>query len=293
MNETQFKCFFYACECLNFTEAAIRAHITQPALSRNIARLEDELGFALFIRDSRTRSVRLSSAGSVFYEGLRVLKGQFGDLVAKSEKADRGESGTLSLGILDDELIDESLQKAIYEFGSLYPDVELNMQRAGYQGLVEGLYKKTFDIIFTVVVEVHNRPGIVYDDMYFMETRLAIHRDHPLAFQENLSLADFKDETFIIFPDQVAGRLNERLFEACNKAGFIPNTIIAPDLKTQLLWIEVGRGIAGVSAHGHIANSPLVKMVKLPDMSNLMYVRAWEMENFNPAIALFNSVMDQ
>ncbi len=292
MNETQLKCFYYACEHLNFTEAAARVFITQPALSRNIARLEDELGFQLFVRDVRHKCVRLSPAGTVFYEGLRSLKGHFEALVAESKRADRGESGTLKLGIFEDEYIDETLQGAIFEFSERYPDVELILKKVGYEGLVNGLLEDDFDIIFTLELDVQNQAEIVYDDMYYIPVRLAMHKSHPLAERSDLSLFDFRDETFIVFPNEVAGRLNDLLMKTCGAAGFVPNTIVASDLKTQLLWIEIGRGIAGVSGRSYIANSPTIKMMQIADMKDVMYVRAWKRENYNPAIALFNSVMD-
>ncbi len=292
MNETQLKCFYYACEHLNFTEAAARVYITQPALSRNIAKLEDELGFRLFVRDVRNKCVRLSPAGTVFYEGLRSLKGHFEALIAESRRADRGESGTLKLGIFEDEYIDDTLQEAIFKFTERYPDVELILKKVGYKGMVDGLLEDNFDIIFTLEFEVQNRTNIVYDNMYYLPVRLAMRKSHPLADRNDLSLVDFRDETFIIFPDEVAGRLNALFMETCRAAGFVPHTIMAPDLKTQLLWIEVGRGIAGVSARSYVASSPGIKMMPIADMRDVMFVRAWKQENYNPAIALFNSVMD-
>ncbi len=293
MNETQLKCFFYACECLNFTEAASKVFITQSALSRNIAKLEDELELQLFIRDTGNKRVRLTPGGTVFYNGLRTMKEQFKELRCAAKKAESGHSGKLSLGIFEAEYVDESLQKAIQEFSLQYPEVELNLQKTGYKGLASGLQEGTFDIIFTLFVEIENRNGIVYDDLYYLPARLALLKTHPLADQGNLTLIDFKDETFIIFPNEVAGRLNRLFMKTCQDAGFTPKTVMAPDLKTQLLWIEIGRGIAVTSARSYIANSPEIEMIKLAGMDAMMYVRAWNKENYNPTIAIFNNVMDR
>lgn len=61
--DTKARCFMEAAKCLNFTRAAEKLYISQPALSKNIASLEDQCGMKLFYRDSRRNQVKLTPAG--------------------------------------------------------------------------------------------------------------------------------------------------------------------------------------------------------------------------------------
>ncbi len=69
MNTTQQKCFIEAAELLNFTAAAERLYISQPALSRNISALEEELGVMLFLR--RNNVLSLTPGGEILYRWMK------------------------------------------------------------------------------------------------------------------------------------------------------------------------------------------------------------------------------
>ena len=71
MNSRQLRCFIALANTLNFTTVAQELHLTQPAISYNIASLEKELGFALFVRAHN--SVRLTALGQSFYHDAAPL----------------------------------------------------------------------------------------------------------------------------------------------------------------------------------------------------------------------------
>ena len=71
MNIDNIKCFISLAECLNFTKAAEKEHVTQTSMSRRISSLETELGAPLFYRDNRM--VELTAAGKVFYDQAKKL----------------------------------------------------------------------------------------------------------------------------------------------------------------------------------------------------------------------------
>ena len=289
MNETQIRCFLTASKSLSFTNAASQLFISQPAFSRNIANLEEELGFQLFIRDSKTKRIRLSPAGTVMCKGLLEISREFEDLVHEAEKADRGETGTLSIAFMEGEFVPDVLNNTFDFFQNQYPDVELTMEQRSFKGLIDGLYDTSLDFIYILKIEVENRQGIIFDETLSPATRLAVKKGHPLAGRKNLSTSDFRNETFIILPDHESGRLNKLLHNTCKKAGFEPKTITAPDLKTQLLWVETGKGIAGISELSYINHSPSMDTVEVTDMVPQEFVVAWIKDNYNPVISLFNS----
>ena len=81
MNMIQMKYFITAAKCLNFTKAADKLFITQPALSRQIASMEAELNMQLFIRNNR--SVRLTPAAVVLLEGFEKIYNEYNVTVAR------------------------------------------------------------------------------------------------------------------------------------------------------------------------------------------------------------------
>src|SRR3546814_13027527 len=82
----------------SFSRAAKLLHISQPPLSRRIRAIEEELGVALFERN--TRNVRLTAAGAAFYEQTRRTLEQVEKSVRAAQKTTKGEMGTIRFGYL-------------------------------------------------------------------------------------------------------------------------------------------------------------------------------------------------
>src|SRR6266481_6735627 len=80
----------------HYRRASQRLRIAQPALSRQIMDLEDELGFKLF--DRLPRGVKLSAAGQLFLEDARHILQSVGEATERAARVARGRSGTLRVG---------------------------------------------------------------------------------------------------------------------------------------------------------------------------------------------------
>jgi DNA-binding transcriptional LysR family regulator len=147
VNTQQIKYFAAVARHLNFTEAARSVHLSQPALSKQIALLESELGFNLFIRTSR--SVRLTPAGVVLLKELEHISGLLEAAIENARAASTGKTGNLSVGCLEALDIREFLPDAIAAFIKKYPDIKLSLERKSFKALLDALYGGTLDIIFT------------------------------------------------------------------------------------------------------------------------------------------------
>ena len=88
--------FLSAAEHLNFTRAAEEQCISQTAVSQQIKLLEQELGYALFVRGKR--GVRLTPAGEVFYRQCRQLLIRYNDAAAQGKKVALGNATDLRIG---------------------------------------------------------------------------------------------------------------------------------------------------------------------------------------------------
>ena len=127
MNDLLIECFRAATDTLNFTVAAQKIHMSQPAFSRNIAALEEEVGFKLFWRSKQNGS-RLTPAGAVLYNGLFDIERQYNDLLEKAKQISRGEEGKLVIGILGGVCLDSKSFQHITMFRQRYPQVEVELK---------------------------------------------------------------------------------------------------------------------------------------------------------------------
>mgnify|MGYP003623290237 CR=1 FL=1 len=292
MNTTQLHCFLEGARCLNFTEAAENLHITQPAFSRNISSLEDEWGFHLFLRDNKRKGTRLTPAGAVMYAGMQRVQGHFAELLEQARRIHAGKEGKLSLGFLDGERIDDMLLRMMDRFRKDYPDVDTVFKRGSYRQLVEWLHDGSLDVAITLKIDVADKSWIVYEELYYPMSVLIASADHPNVKRKKRSLYDFKDGTFLGLASRDSQALNALLDQECERAGFTPKTLIAPDLKTQMLWLETGQGIAITSPNNLVTANKHLTMLKLKDLIPLQVVAAWNRENYNPSIARFHSCYD-
>src|SRR5262245_33673728 len=113
--------FVAVAEELHFGRAAARVHIVQPALSRQIRALEDEIGIKLLERDRRR--VALTPAGSAFLDEARALLGQVARAVDAARRADRGELGTLRIGYVP-AMVTTGLPEIVRRFRKRFPGVD-------------------------------------------------------------------------------------------------------------------------------------------------------------------------
>lgn len=109
LNLDNVKCFISLAECLNFTKAAEKEHMTQTSMSRKISGLEEELGVRLFYRDNH--QVILTDAGSEFYVQAQKLLDVYESTVRLVQNVEQGYARSLKIGvgIYEDELLDTFL----------------------------------------------------------------------------------------------------------------------------------------------------------------------------------------
>jgi DNA-binding transcriptional LysR family regulator len=175
-----------------FTRAASRLHVAQPALSKAIAQLEADLGLTLFER--RPRGVTLTPAGAQFYEKARVAADADADVEAMAESLARTISGTLEFGYLG---IPPALHspELFDAFATRYPDIELSPCDVPFPSFPTASWLADVDMALCHTPQ----PDVgVWTQRLHTEPRVVLApKRHPLAKRSELTVAEVLDETFL------------------------------------------------------------------------------------------------
>ncbi len=293
MTLNQMKYFIAVARCLNFTEAAKSLFITQPALSRQISAMEEELGTELFVRDKK--KLKLTPGGLILYNGLPDLMKTYEALVGEAKNANQGYEGKLRLGFLDVYDISGEMSEVLKTFRETYPHIQLTMERGALGELPDEIYGGHLDIIVTYGFSLFDKPDLITVDVQKFESCFLLNKNHPLASKPDLAFEDLKNEQFV----QVgAGSSQEGYNYIQNllaKGGIFSAIKQVEKMEDTLLWVESGNCVAITSDHTIEKNNPnvVLRKIDLAEAKDHDITVAWRKNNYNPAIALFMEMVTE
>ncbi len=185
--------FIAAAEDGNISRAASRLGLTQPALSRQIKSMEDDLGITLLERAAHSFS--LTAAGELLLREGRSLLERADHLeqrvraTAKAQTLRVGYSPSLTAGIL---------VPAIEAFAQLHPRARVELSDLTSMEMLEGLQKGSLDVVVTVQSgkEVSD---VSWQPVQQQTWRVAVPRQHPLHAKETLVPADLNDQRLVVY----------------------------------------------------------------------------------------------
>jgi DNA-binding transcriptional LysR family regulator len=242
----QLRYFTAAAEDLSISRAAQRLHVTQPALSRQIAALEAELGVALF--DRVKKRIVLTDAGRFFLPKARQiicdaetsaqqLREQFGD-------APR----TLRLGFLS-VFLDDLVTPAMREFRQRHPKARVSLFELPPRAQLDRL--RTHELDAAILGNI--------------EEAAVLPEDHRLAAKKTIKLAALARESFISLSDAVFPGRREFLRAICGAAGFEPQVVSEVDsLSLMIAGVASGDGVALMPEHAQKLPHSGCVFLKLP-----------------------------
>jgi Transcriptional regulator len=286
------QCFIEAAKCLNFTKAAEKLYISQPALSKNIASLEDECGMKLFYRNKKLGSVQLTPAGAVMLCELEKVEKILDGTVEKAHMAESGQEGHLVIGLRFGQIFNETTKTVLSNLESNYPNVEIEKISGGFRDLRTWLEDGTADMVVTYEEEAGLVKDILYEEVAVVNLGFAVPIGHELAKRKKIDLKDIEGEKVIIPDEREIFTMQDKFRDACFLEGFAPDEIYAVDLNHMNLMVEMGKGIIITSDDLMITRSPNVKFLKCKELGKAKLVAAWRKDNLNPIITLYHHMYE-
>ena len=234
--------FTAVAEDLSFRRAAKRLSLSEPALSQQIADLEDELGLRLFDRNSRR--VELTEVGRVFLVGARRALVSAEEAIAQAKEAAAGDRGRLSIGTLGP-VSHAFLPDALARFRELFPLVEVSVLHMDNRSQNEALLNGSIMLGIG-----YPGPNIGQSEMLSIVPLLrspiciVCSRHRWPAKRGSPTLADFRDDNFLAFSDQAVDYMH-LVRAACQRdAGFEPTLLpVGNTLESVVSMVAAGRGV--------------------------------------------------
>lgn len=275
--------FVAVAETKHFTRAAEMLGISQPPLSQQIKKLEEEIGTPLLKR--LTRGVELTDAGEAFYRDACQILALTGHALEKAKGIARGISGKLSIGFASSTAFHPQIFRLLRRFQDRFPDITLLPQEESMASLMHNLQEGLLDAAFVRLPcessKAFNLKAIASEKM-----ALVLPTGHRLGHSPCLSLAQLSEEPLILFPREVAPSLYEVIISACLRAGFQPDGVQqSPQISSSVSMVAAGFGITIVPDSLRCISLPGVSFHQIEDAAlGSDIALAWRRWDRSPAV---------
>ncbi len=286
MDIRELKSFLLLGEQLHFGRAAKLMNLSQPALTKQIRRMEEDLGTALFERGKR--GTRLSAFGEQFLREARSTVRSFDELMDRGKRAAKGETGKLNLGFGFHTF--ELVPRLIVKLRQVAPEIDVSLRDMSTAEQMNALNARTIDLGFMrVPVPKH------FKTMPVVRDRLALVSSMESALPANVRLADCRDEPFVALSEKRAPGFHQHMMEICGKHGFHPRVVQqVPELTTAVALVRAGLGVAMIPESFWSSRLEGVRLHRLKDREAGWLVSAtWHAGDTNPALLRFLDLLKE
>jgi DNA-binding transcriptional LysR family regulator len=245
----------------NVTRAAAKLRVAQPAVSRQIRDLEDELGVPLLERSAK--AVRLTEPGRLFLAEARAVLQRAEEAVTAVRAVADGSTGELHVGYAPS-LTVQILPRALRSFQAEFPKVRVALHDFSTEEMLAGLRDGSLQVALMVAPTGEDLHGLRFHELARYPLCVAVAPNHPLANHRALTLAAIAAEPLIAYSRADYPEYHESTTALFATVGRVPLIAEEHDSVTSLIAaVEAGRGIALVPSAMACMVGPRLKIVPL------------------------------
>lgn len=283
MELRHYRYFLAAAEERNISKAARRLNVSQPAMSRLIRDLENELDAPLFKRERF--GIALTPQGETLLSYARQIL----DLSNEATRLLRNQPAqvpAITIGFITSSL-GSFFGAALKSIRDAYPDIMVNIHELSPADQVKALHKNQIDIAL-----IGNPCGSILDEfdttvLFEMALEAVLPVGHRLAKKNRLSLKELENDDFIGYSEESFPGRNQTIINACRVAGFKPSLKYQADSLVEVVTL-IGAGTGVCLMPADVVSLPHPGAVFLPIRERLEPIRftaAWRRDDNRPVIA--------
>lgn len=201
MHSRLLRCFMVVAERKSITEASEVLHISQPALTKTIKHLEEDLGVQLF--DRLPGGVQLTKYGEILLHHAKVMDNEYRHAIALIEEIRDGRSGALRIGAGPVWLVN-ILPPIISQFQRQYPDVKISLIGGVIDTLLPALSNGDLDLI-CASLDFSNRSDISKEQLFEVKHVLVADRSHPLTNEKDIDAKALDEYPWMVLKSDYVG----------------------------------------------------------------------------------------
>lgn len=278
--------FVAVAEAENVSRAALKLHVSQPGLSRQIRDLEEELGFLLLERSAK--SVRLTAAGRTFLVESRAVLRRAEEAVKAARVVASGQHEELNVGYAPMPTV-RFLPPALRAFRKQFAGVRVKLHDLSPEEMLAGLHEGKLQLAFLVRPTRAMLRGLHFEEFVRDHLRLAVGRNHPLAKLRSVSVTQLKNQSLVAYSRKEYPEYHTYLRELFGGTKARPPIVEEYDDGVGLVTaLETGASAAILPQSLELTTGSRIKLIPIvPSPSPLVTGVAWVASRLTPAAERF------
>jgi len=278
--------FVAVAEAENVSKAALKLHVSQPGLSRQVHDLEDELGFTLFERSAK--SVRLTQAGKAFLTEARAVLQRAEQAVSTARAVATGAHRELHVGYAPTPTA-RVLPAALRAFQEQFPKVRVKLHDLSTEEMLAGLREGKLEIALMFRPGRAILRGFHFEELARDKLCLAVPHSHAMARMRSVPLLRVGSEPLVVFSRADYPEYHELLDSLFAPIKVRPRVVEEHDSAASLIAaIESGSGLAIVPESFSCFSGTRLKLIALsPSPEPLIIGSVWPRKKLSPDAEMF------
>jgi DNA-binding transcriptional LysR family regulator len=279
--------FVSVAEMENVSRAALKLHVSQPALSAQIRDLEDEIGFLLLERTAK--SVRLTKAGRAFLDEARAVLQRADEAVKKARAIAGAEPAELDVGYSPTPVA-EILPKTLRAFQHAMPRIHVRLQDWTNQAILDGVRDGRLQLgLIVSPPKASSLRDLRYEELFHERVCVAVAQHHPFARRRAIPLTEVAAEPLIGLTHEDYPEYYDYLSIAFSKVKQKPRVVEEHDSMAGILSsVEAGTGVAiGAEVFGYSFGNRVKLLHITPEQKPISIVIVGPKRRLSPAAEKF------